>query len=102
MTDPENPADGDSSASGSKSKQRLLTRVLTVPGILATTALTATVSWVVSLGLTQLSAAASSPQDAVAVSVEADPTLISGSSNAGRTVVFPAATKTTGDPGVGG
>jgi len=43
----------------------------------------------------------SDPQDAVAVTVETDPSRISGVSDADRPVVIPASTRTTGNPGSG-
>ena len=102
MTGPDEPGVADHPTSVERSTKRpLWKRLLTVPGILITTALTAAVSWAVSLGLTQLSTSTISPHDAVAITTETDPGRISGLITAGRAAIFPLTTKTTGDPGAG-
>jgi hypothetical protein len=72
-------------------------KLLTVPGVLAMSVLTAAIGWGVPQVLTHYANA--SPESAVAFSFETDPGKISGVSAAGRSMVIPVTKATTGGPG---
>ncbi|WP_344943129.1 hypothetical protein [Sphaerisporangium flaviroseum] len=75
-------------------------RLLTVPGLVVTTALTTAVSWGATTLLTRLGGEVR-PEDAIAFSLETEPGRMSGVGGAGQFMVIPATARTTGAPGPG-
>lgn len=76
-------------------------RILTVPGLILTTALTTAVSWGATAVLTHVTTPAAVEHGPIAVSLETDPSRISGVSDAGVFGMIPASVRTQGSPGDG-
>jgi hypothetical protein len=84
-----------------KLKARWWRRILTVPGLILTTVLTTAVSWGVTAVLARVTSSRAVEHDPIAVSLETDPSRISGISTAGVFGVIPASVHTQGSPGSG-
>lgn len=76
-------------------------QIITVPGLILTTALTTAVSWGATVVLTHVTTPRAAKHDPIAVSVETDPSRISGISSAGVVGVIPTSVRTQGSPGGG-
>jgi hypothetical protein len=82
-------------------KSRWWRKLLTVPGVIATTILTAVVGAGVSWTINYLQQATFRPSDAIKLSIETDPAKMSGVSSYGRSAIIPSTVRTHGTPGPG-
>jgi hypothetical protein len=83
-------------------KSRWWRKLITVPGVIATTVLTALVGAGVTWMVNYLQNVNFHPSDAIKLSVETDPAKMSGVSSAGRSAIIPSSVSTSGTPGSGG
>jgi hypothetical protein len=82
-------------------KSRWLRKLLTVPGVIATTVLTAIVGFGVTWTINYLQEVNFRPSDAIKLSVETDPAKMSGVTSFGRSAIIPSIVRTHGTPGPG-